>query len=876
MGHSMRRIFIAGLFCGFCLAWLTIARAEPTTELPRGVRPVHYDIAITPNAQALSFDGKVTITIDIEQPTSTITLHALDLAIGGVTLTTDSQNAQAAVQITSNTAQQTATVMFGKSLAKGRYRLAIDYRGKINTQANGIFAIDYDSNAGKQRALFTQFEAADARRFVPCWDEPAYKATFTLEAIVPNDLLAVSNMPVAQRTDTGNGRARVQFGVSPKMSSYLLFFGLGNFERISARAGPTEVGVITQRGATAQGQFILEASQAVLSEYNDYFGIPYPLPKLDNIASPGRSQFFSAMENWGAIFTFERSILMNPAISTQADKQGAFNTAAHEIAHQWFGDLVTMSWWDDLWLNEGFATWMAGRTAAKLHPEWNTKLNIVGAREGAMNRDSLATTHPVVQHVATATQASQAFDAISYQKGSAVIRMIEEYVGSDAWRTGMRAYLRKHAYGNTVSDDLWREIEAAAKKPIVAIAHDFTLQPGVPMIHVTESTCSNNVTTLKMAQTEFTKDQPGKKPLSWRVPVIAQSLGAQQVQRVLIDKGKASLTLPGCAPVVLNAGQSGYYRTLYSPAHFTQLKNVYAQLPTIDQLGILSDTWALGLNANRSAADALDLIAAAPASADPTVWRMIAGILADVDDLSRGDARKQARAFAIARLNPILAQIGWSAQRDEPTVAILRNTLIGTLGALGDATVIAEAHSRYRNSKSNPNAIQGEMRRVILATVAQHADTSTWEQLHTDAKNEKTPLLRDNLYGLLARAEDATLARRALDLALTDEPGATNTAAMIAGVANLHPDMAFDFAIANRDAVNRRVDASAHTRFYPSLAANSIDPNMIDKLKAYAGKYLSADSRRTADTAIARIEYRLKVRKDSLPAIDAWLARVTR
>lgn len=279
---------------------------------------------------------------------------------------------KAAVPTVSIDAQaQTATFTFAQPLAVGSYTLAMDYTGKIGTQANGLFAIDYENKAGKQRALYTQFENSDARKFVPSWDEPAYKATFDLTATVPSSQMAVSNMPAALTTELGQGLKRVRFAPSPKMSTYLLFFGLGDFERATLQAGATEVGVVTQSGAIAQARFALESSRDVLLEYNDYFGTPYPLPKLDNVASPGSSRFFGAMENWGAIYTFEHAMLLDPAISTQSDKQAVFSIAAHEIAHQWFGDLVTMAWWDDLWLNEGFASWMEGRTTGKLHPEWN-------------------------------------------------------------------------------------------------------------------------------------------------------------------------------------------------------------------------------------------------------------------------------------------------------------------------------------------------------------------------------------------------------------------------------------------------------------------------------------------------------------------------
>jgi aminopeptidase N len=777
-------------------------------------------------------------------------------------------------KITIDAAAQTATFAFGQTLPAGKYWLAIDYTGKIGTQAVGMFAIDYDTASGKKRALYTQFEAADARRMIPSWDEPAHKATFKLEAIVPQGQMAVSNMPVAERTEMAGGKARVRFQQTPKMSTYLLFFGVGDFDRATAKLGPTELGVVTQKGKGAQAQFALDSSVQVLREYNDYFGTPYPLPKLDNIASPGSSRFFGAMENWGAIYTFEYAILLDPAISTQADKQGVFGVAAHEMAHMWFGDLVTMRWWDDLWLNEGFASWMATRTTQRLHPEWNALLSTVGVRERAIERDSIATTHPIVQKVETVEQAAQAFDAISYSKGEAVIRMLEGYVGEDAWREGVRRYMKAHAYGNTASDDLWREVEAAAGQPITAIAHDFTLQPGVPMIRVASATCQNNQTTLQLAQGEFSKDKPDKKPLAWRVPVSVKSLGAKAAPvRHLVTGGKATVTVPGCDPVVVNAGQTGYYRTLYAPAQFGEIAKRFAAIPAIDQLGILSDTWALGLAGQQASTDVMTLALATPSSADPQVWGKLAGVFEGLNGYYDGEGERLARlrAFATARLAPVLERLGWTPGANEPDpVAILRAQLIETLSALGDSKVIDEARRRY--AAGDEKSVPPSLRKTILAVVARHADAKAWDRLHAEARAEKTPLIKDQLYSLLASTEDAALAKRALDLALTDEPGATNTPAMIAVAGQLHPELAFDFALAHMAAVNERIDASSRSTYYPALAATSHDPAMIGKVNSYAKANLAPTARRSAETAVARIEDRIRVRRDRLQSIDQWLA----
>jgi aminopeptidase N len=852
-------------------------RADVPTQLPRGIVPTHYEVSVTPHAADLQFDGHVAISIEVLEPTSRITLNALELELRDVRLTgAPSAAPVASPKIAVDPAAQAATFTFAQPLPRGAYRLAIDYSGRIGTQAVGLFALDYDTPAGRKRALFTQFENSDARRFIPCWDEPAYRATFDLEAIVPSGEMAVSNMPVAQRTDLRNGTARVRFATSPRMSTYLLFFAVGDLDRATTRVGETEIGVVTKKGALDQAQFALDSSAIVLREYNDYFGTPYPLPKLDNIAAPGRSQFFGAMENWGAIFTFEYALLVDPSISTEGDRQSIFEIAAHEISHQWFGDLVTMAWWDDLWLNEGFASWMAGRTTEKLHPEWNSSLGAVTSRDQALERDALATTHPVVQRVETVEQASQAFDDITYNKGEAVIRMLEGYVGADAWRAGVRRYIRRHAYANTVSDDLWRDIEAEVGKPITSIAHDFTLQPGVPLITVSDATCRDGASQVTLTQSELSKDQPEKKPLAWRVPVIVKSLGASTDTRSVIEGGKASVVVPGCDAVVVNAGQSGYYRTLYAPAQFERLAARFAAVAPIDQLGLLLDSWSLGRAGRQSGADVLELATATPPDADPQIWGEIASIFADIDDYYRDDPSRRAafRKFAIARLAPVFARTGWNPVPDEPaTVAILRTRLMATLSVLGDGGVIDEARRRYLASASDPSAVPGSLRKVILGVVARHADAAAWDELHAAALAEKTPLVKENLYLLLAATEDAALARRALDLALTAEPGATISAGMIARVAEEHPDLAYDFALAHMAAVNDKVDASSRSRYYAGLGGQSSDPAMVGKLTAYATAHLPASARRDTETAIAKVKDRIRVRGQVLPAIDAWLAR---
>ena len=844
-----------------------------TTQLPRGAAPSHYAIEVTPDAANLRFTGNTVIDVTVSQTMPALVLNAADLSIGAVTLTpANGKGMKGAAKVDADA--QTVTLDFGKPLAPGNYRLAIAYAGVINQQANGLFALDYTNNEGQaKRALFTQFEAPDARRFVPSWDEPSYKATFDLTAIVPTGELAVSNMPVKSTADMGGGKTRVSFGTSPKMSTYLLFFGLGELERATKMAGQTEVGVITGKGNSGKAQLALDASANILPYFNEYFGVPFPLPKLDNVAGPGQSQFFSAMENWGAIFTFERALLVDPRFTSESTKRRIYETVAHEMAHQWFGDLVTMAWWDDLWLNEGFASWMATKVTDKLQPEWEMLLTRVDGREAAMSLDSLSTTHPVVQKITTVDQVNQAFDAITYQKGEAVITMLEGFAGEDVWRNGIRSYMKAHAYGNTVTDDLWKAVEGAGAKGLVAIAHDFTSKPGIPLVKVESAQCQGGSTLLTLSQGEYSRDNKDKAPLSWNVPVMAQTIGGAP-QRLILQ-GKGQMTLPGCGAYVINAGQTGYYRSLYPAANVEALAKGFTRLSSIDQTGLLADNYQLGLGGYQPIGLALDLIDAVPANASPAVLAEVPGYLGSAYDMLEGDAAAQARvgAYATAKLGPVLSRIGFDARAGEgPQVPVLRSALVSTLGDMGDKAVVAEANRRFAALESDPAALDGPLRNVWLGIIAKNADQATWDKLRMMAKGAKTDLEKSTLYALLGGARDQKLGAQALDLALTDEPGKTTSAAIIGQVGYEHPMLAVDYVLAHRAQYEALIDVSARSQALARLGGGSADPAMAAKLDAYATQYLTPESRKVVDRAIAAIKTRVETRQRLKAPLAAWFA----
>jgi aminopeptidase N len=841
------------------------AAAVQRVVLPKTVTPLRYDIRVAPDAAKLSFTGQAKITVQVNEATDRIVLNAADLTIRSASLSGRTD----APRIVLGKADQTAAFVFPKPLAPGRYVLTTDYSGTIYQQASGLFALDYDGQGDKQRALFTQFENSDARRFAPTWDEPGVKAVFGLTVEAPKDQMVVSNMPVAQTTPLPGNRQAVRFADSPKMSSYLLFMAMGDFERIHKKVGQTDVGVIVRRGDGPKGQFALDAAIDVVGYYNDYFGVPYPLPKLDLLAAPGRSQFFCAMENWGAILYFDYCLLLDPKLSTEQDKQDVYTVVAHEIAHQWFGDLVTMAWWDDLWLNEGFASWMETKATDHFHPEWNLWLSTQAGQQEAMRLDARTGTHPIITPIPDVFAASNAFDAITYQKGQAVIRMLEGYVGEDAFRAGVRSYIAKHAYGNAVSDDLWAELQKASPKPVVEIAHDFTLQAGVPLVRADAASLG-----VRLTQGRFGADEASKAPRTWHAPVAVKSLaGEAQWQGVVsAPRPEVAPVSPVAVPIV-NAGQTGYFRTAYAPELWARLVPQFARLTAADQLGLLYDSRALGEAGYVPMSDFLALTRYADPKADPIVLKTLAQQLDALDGYYDGrPGQATYRAFASARLAPVLARLGWEPKPGEAdNDAVLRKTLITVLGDLGDPGVIAEARRRFGTYRANPASLSGSGRQTVLAIVAANADAETWEQIHQLARTSTDVADKTRLYAYLGDSRDPALADKALALALSGEPSPTDAPEIIASVAGTYPDRAYDFAVGRRAQVEKLLEPTSRTQFFTRLASGSHEASMVDKLQAFA-KTIPASSRGEVDKALGSIRYRRAVIGERLPDVDRWLA----
>lgn len=846
----------------------TATPAFAAGQLPTGVSPIAYNITVRPDAKAMTFSGEEDVTIAVEKATKTIVLNAADLKIASATL--DGQ----VIPFTLDATKQQLTLTAPTLVSAGQHKLHFAWTGTINTSAAGFFAIDYTNQDGSAaRMLATQFEAPDARRFAPMWDEPAYKATFTLSAVAPGDQTAYSNMPTVGVTKQSDGSKLYRFAESPKMSSYLLFLGMGDVERKTVMAGKTEIGVITRRGVVDQGDYALAQAKRLLTYYNDYFGQPYPLPKLDMIAGPGSSQFFGAMENWGAIFYFEPELLYDQKRATQSGKQRIYTVVAHEMAHQWFGDLVTMRWWDDLWLNEGFASWMENKSSVDLNPDWYAAATAVAQdREGALQADATAATHPIIRKIETVDQIGEAFDGITYLKGQAVIGMMESTLGPDTFRDGIRRYMAKYKYSNTATDQLWAELSAAAGKPVAAVAHDFTLQPGVPLVTMTGTRCVGGNTRVTLSQTRFGYDATAKQAQSWRVPLTLGLVGQPATSVTVRGAAATPVTVPGCGTLVLNRDKQSYVRVAYNTAGHAAIVRDFNRLALTDQLGTLGDDFALAKGGNQKLDRYFADVGAVGTDANPLLWQTIAAQLADLSRrVPKGPALDAMRTRVAATLAPVMQRVGFAAAKDEsPLVSTLRETLISVLGDVGDADVAAKARSYVAALKTDPQAIPAAIRAPILGTYASNATPAEWDALLALANAEKNPVVKNGYVRLLGAADDDALAKRALGLLESDRLTNPQKASLLRAISGGHPDLAFDYAVSHLTLVNTLIETSNRAGFIASLGGGSDNPAMPAKITAYATANLPVAARGGAKATVASMAARRMVNARIRADIAKW------
>jgi len=573
--------------------------SQESIRLPTAIKPVLYDIALTPDFKNFTFSGTVSIDIEILEKTDKIVLNSNELAIQSVTLKKGEKTLLPDL-IEVNRKTQRAVFTFAETLPLGKAQLHIDYYGILNDQMAGFYRSFYEVNGEKRIMATTQFEDTDARLAFPCWDEPAIKAQFKVTLVVPKNLMALSNMPVVEEEING-AKKIVRFDQTPVMSTYLLAFIVGELEHIEATTKDgVLVRVFTTPGKKKYARFALDTAVKVLQFYNDYFKIPYPLPKLDLVAIPDFAA--GAMENWGLDTFRETALLIDPKNSPAALKQRVAIVIAHELSHQWFGNLVTMLWWTQLWLNEGFASFMEYVAIDHIFPKWKVwESFVVHDHAQALSADALRTTHPVEVVIKDPSEIRQMFDAVSYSKGAVVVRMIHEYLGPEIFRKGIQLYLKRHAYGNATTEDLWQALEEVSGQPVKGIMDTWTKQSGYPAISFEEVRRSRDAKTaeFRIRQQRFLSSgarlllQEEKQVWAVASPITVTDRAGQSTEPILLSDSKKVFTLP-TAPGTwsrLNTGQAALVRVNYTPELWDLLNAAVSngELDTIERYALVSD-----------------------------------------------------------------------------------------------------------------------------------------------------------------------------------------------------------------------------------------------------------------------------------------------
>lgn len=839
-------------------------------KLPKDVVPIQYTAHLVPDVANNTFSGSETVEIEVKKSTSSIMLNALNMEIDAATLS-GKDLAQMTLEPVLDKQAQTLSFKLAKELAPGRYMLSLKFRGVVNREPRGLFYLKYKSGEADKSLLATTMEPTDARRLLPTWDEPSFRAKFKLTVDVPANFKAFSNTPPEKQETLQSGLQRVSFGVTPKMPSYLFVLVAGEMARNAGSQDGVEIGIVAPVGKEGATQFALDASKDLLHYYNSYFGVPYPLPKLDQIAIPGMN---GAMENWGGIVYNEAALLYDAKKNPDSTKQTVFSVTAHEMAHQWFGNLVTMAWWDNLWLNEGFASWMAAKSTAKFHPEWRVQLDAMVEREGVMNLDARATTHPIQTKVENEEQANSVFDAITYGKGQAFLHMLEAYLGEDAFRKGIQAYMAKHQYSNTTTADLWAALEKASGKPVATLASDWTTQAGVPVVKV-EQRCEKGQRKITLTQQPFVLDGSPVPQRQWHIPVAIGTVGGKS-EYTMLSGASSTVSRPGCnGQLIVDPDSVGYYRVQYDDASFNALAATATKLPDASRVKLLGDAWAMVVSERIPLSRYLSLASQFKDEPRLAVWGAMLNNLGSLYNLAQGTPERAKLGRFIATLVlPKFQALGWEEKPGESVEdRQLRTSLAGVLARTGDEKVIAEARARFQRYLADPASLPPSSLGFVMSVVGRYADESTYDSLKTLALKAQSVEERNRFARSLALAIDPKLSERTLQIALSPDLPIQLTSMMVPSVAAAeHVDQAWAFAVDNREALLKNQDSVAGNRMYPAIVASSVNADDADKMEAYVKEHFSADAlvdaKRIGNGVRVRAKQRALLVSQIGPALD--------
>jgi aminopeptidase N len=854
----------------FAVTALSLAAAQ---RLPEAAVPENYKLSFTPDLDKATFEGDETISIRVMTPTNEITLNAADITFNEATISSGGITQRANVVLDKD--KESVVLAVGKQLPVGVATVHIGYTGILNSEMRGFY-LGKDEQGRKYAA--TQFESTDARRAFPSFDEPAYKATFDISTVADNGQVAISNSKVVSDTPGPGGRHTVRFATSPRMSSYLAALVVGNFEYIEGEADGIPIRVYTTPGKKEMGKFALETAEHVLSYYDKYFSIKYPYGKLDLIGIPDFSA--GAMENTACI-TFREVLLEIDEKQGSVDlKKTIASVVAHEMAHQWFGDLVTMKWWDDIWLNEGFATWMSSKPIQAWKPDWNFNLDDVSNTGGTLNTDSLANTRPIHQAAETPAQIQELFDGIAYGKAASVLRMLEAYLGEETFRAGVNAYIQKHQYANATEADFWDAQAKTSKKPVDQVMPTFVKQAGVPIIDV-RSQCSGASTAVTLEQRRYFYDREKFQAANdqlWKVPLcMKSSAGAEKCE--LLTKKEATFTLPGCSTWVLaNAGATGYYRAGYQADTVRALANdAESKLSPAERIALQADIWA-SVRVGREPVG--DYLALAQGLGSDRNRAVMDGVLGRLNFIGRylvtESDRESYRVWMRSYLAPMLKDVGWEARPGESDEQrTLRSRMFNALGYdAHDPEVLAQARKVADKALEDPSSVDRQIAGGAMALAALNGGEDFYDRLMTALKNPKSPEEYYMYLFTLPQFTDPKLLQRTLDYAISPDVRSQDALGVISGVMN-NPEgqkQAWDFVLAHWDAVQKAGGPFASAQIVGSTSS-FCDAHMRDQVVEFFAAHKVEAAERTYRQSIERINNCVDLKSRQEPQLASWLGQ---
>jgi len=734
-------------------------------RLPHTAIPEHYRIHLTPNLEEATFDGDETVSLTLQQPSDVLLLNALDLEIGDASVELPN-GSRIPADCHLDVEREQLSLRLPQQLAPGRYGLHLSFRGSLNDKLAGFYRSTYMDAGGREHVLAsTQFESTDARRAFPCWDEPEFKAVYAITLTIPDGLVALSNGPVERESPSAvPGKRDVVFGDTIRMSTYLVAFVVGELEAGEpVTAAGTRLQVWGVKGKRALTSYAREAGAFALSFFSSYYGIPYPGAKLDLIAIPDFAA--GAMENFGAVTFRETALLVDEQSATKGELERVAVVVAHELAHMWFGDLVTMRWWNGIWLNEAFATFMEMLAVDAWKPEWETWLSFGSDRAAALLIDGLRSTRPIEFTVQRPDEARAMFDVLTYQKGAAVLRMLQQYLGEERFRAGVAQYLQEHAYGNTETGDLWDALEQASGQPVRRTMDSWIFQEGYPLVTVSRV----GARAVEVSQERFLYLAGNEKQAgTWEVPLIlrASGAGAAREVRTLLSDARTTVPLPSDSPwVAANAGGHGFYRVRYESELFQALlPHIQSDLTPIERLNLVSDTWASTLAGYSPLTDFLDMTGLFRDETDETVWLLLAGTFSSLRRMMGEDEREAIAAIVRDRMSSIHIKLGWTPGPEESDrTRELRGMVLSALGVLGDVPEVQqEAERRYAGFLQARGSVDPNIVPALVSILAANGGQERYDAFWGAFKAATTPQEEQRYLFALAGFRDPALLDRTL------------------------------------------------------------------------------------------------------------------